>query len=89
MNGNATHLASGSYNSMFRVLGCYNGSDTSLEASRDPMRKRLQTPPPKVRRSACSTPAPRVAVIVQCVQALSARSTGLPVQTLASHVLTS
>lgn len=61
MNGNASHIASGSYNNTFRVFGSSGSSgardaagagETTLEASRDPMRKRLQTPPAKSNRFA-------------------------------------
>lgn len=44
MNGTGEYVASGSYSNMFRVFGCYSGADVALEASRDPMRRRLQTP---------------------------------------------
>lgn len=44
LNGRGDCVATGSYNNMFRVNGVWNGTDLSLEASRDPMRKRLQTP---------------------------------------------
>ncbi|KAI8475043.1 MAG: WD40-repeat-containing domain protein [Monoraphidium minutum] len=47
MNGDATYVASGSYSNSFRAFGAYNGADSTLEATRDPMRKRLQTPPSK------------------------------------------
>jgi serine/threonine-protein phosphatase 2A regulatory subunit B len=50
MNGNATYLASGSYSNSFRVFGAYNGAEGTLEATRDPMRKRAQTPPAKGNR---------------------------------------
>ena len=39
MNGDASYVASGSYNNSFRAFGAYNGSDATLEASRDPMRR--------------------------------------------------
>mmetsp|Transcript_16548 Transcript_16548/g.35802 ORF Transcript_16548/g.35802 Transcript_16548/m.35802 type:complete len:478 (-) Transcript_16548:866-2299(-) len=44
MNGRGDAIATGSYNNLFRVFGTWNGTDLTLEASRDPMRKRLQTP---------------------------------------------
>ena len=47
MNGKGDAVATGSYNNLFRVFGTSNGNDLTLEASRDPMRKRLQTPPSK------------------------------------------
>eukprot|EP00983_Pelagomonas_calceolata_P066960 1149294-Pelagomonas_calceolata.AAC.2 len=43
INGSGDAICTGSYNNMFRVFGV-NGVDLTLEASRDPMRKRLQTP---------------------------------------------
>jgi hypothetical protein len=50
MNGAATYVASGSYNNSFKV---FKGSDGAqgipLEATRDPMRRRLQ--PVRVSRS--------------------------------------
>ena len=49
MNGQGDAIATGSYNNLFRVFGTWNGTDLTLEASRDPMRKRLQAPPSKVR----------------------------------------
>lgn len=43
MNGAATYVASGSYNNSFKVFKCADGSQgTPLEATRDPMRRRLQ-----------------------------------------------
>lgn len=44
INGKGDAIATGSYNNLFRVFGTWNGADLTLEASRDPMRKRLQTP---------------------------------------------
>ncbi|KAL6756775.1 WD40-repeat-containing domain protein [Haematococcus lacustris] len=44
MNGKGDAIATGSYNNMFRVFGTWNSADLTLEASRDPMRKRLTTP---------------------------------------------
>ena len=48
MNGAGDAIATGSYNNLFRVFGTWNGTDLTLEASRDPMRKRLQAPASKV-----------------------------------------
>jgi hypothetical protein len=43
MNGAATYVASGSYNNSFKVFKCADdGQGTPLEATRDPMRRRLQ-----------------------------------------------
>ncbi|GAX82314.1 hypothetical protein CEUSTIGMA_g9743.t1 [Chlamydomonas eustigma] len=47
MNGQGDAIATGSYNNLFRVCGTWNGTDLTLEASRDPMRKRLQAPASK------------------------------------------
>lgn len=44
MSGRGDCFTTGSYNNLFRVFGAWNGTDGTLEASRDPMRKRLQTP---------------------------------------------
>lgn len=38
-------MATGSYNNLFRVFGTWNNTDLTLEASRDPMRKRLNAAP--------------------------------------------
>jgi serine/threonine-protein phosphatase 2A regulatory subunit B len=48
MNGAATHVASGSYSNAFRVFGA-GGGEATLEATRDPMRRRAQAAPAKVR----------------------------------------
>ena len=48
INGQGTGIVTGSYNNLFRVFGTWNGNDLTLEASRDPMRKRLQVPSSKV-----------------------------------------
>ncbi|KAF8057777.1 PP2AB2 [Scenedesmus sp. PABB004] len=44
MSGDATHVASGSYNNTFKVFKAASdgGAGVQLEASRDPMRRRLQ-----------------------------------------------
>lgn len=43
MNGAATYVASGSYNNSFKVFKCADGAQgIPLEATRDPMRRRLQ-----------------------------------------------
>lgn len=44
INGKGDAIATGSYNNLFRVFDTWNGVDLTLEASRDPMRKRLQAP---------------------------------------------
>lgn len=51
MNGTASYVASGSYNNSFKVFKAADGSQgVPLEASRDPMRRRLQ--PVRVRAAA-------------------------------------
>jgi serine/threonine-protein phosphatase 2A regulatory subunit B len=53
MNGSASNVASGSYSNTFKVFKCGEGAQgLPLEASRDPMRRRLQ-PAQKVRQMAC------------------------------------
>ena len=53
MSGNGEHIATGTYSNFFRVLKREEAwpakSETLLEASRDPLRKRFQAP--KARRS--------------------------------------
>ena len=55
-SGDGSHIATGTYSNSFHVVGrgIVNGampsSDTVLEASRDPQRKRFQQTPTKVRR---------------------------------------
>lgn len=44
INGKGDSICTGSYNNMFRVFGTDGSTDLTLEASRDPMRKRLQAP---------------------------------------------
>lgn len=59
MNGSGDGIATGSYNNLFRVFGTWNGTDMTMEASRDPMRKRLQAPASKSNRFGASRkPAP-------------------------------
>ncbi len=46
LSGKGDHFATGTYSNFFRVLDKQQGSgDVLLEASRDPLRKRLQNPP--------------------------------------------
>ena len=40
-SGSGAHVATGSYSNTFRVVSRADGADASLEASRDPQRKRL------------------------------------------------
>lgn len=58
-------MASGSYNNKFRIFGCSNGVELSLDASRDPLRKRMQTPP-KVRGVDCLGQHPCVLLVLLC-----------------------
>ncbi|KAB1219742.1 Serine/threonine protein phosphatase 2A 55 kDa regulatory subunit B beta isoform [Morella rubra] len=46
LSGDGLRVASGSYSNLFRVFGCSEGSTeaTTLEASKNPMRRQLQTP---------------------------------------------
>ncbi|GFP86110.1 serine/threonine protein phosphatase 2a 55 kDa regulatory subunit b beta isoform [Phtheirospermum japonicum] len=46
LSGDGLRVATGSYSNLFRVFGCAPGSTeaTSLEASKNPMRRQVQTP---------------------------------------------
>ncbi|KAM7480530.1 hypothetical protein LguiA_028743 [Lonicera macranthoides] len=46
LSGDGQRVATGSYSNLFRVFGCAAGSTevTSLEASKNPMRRQVQTP---------------------------------------------
>ncbi len=44
MNGKGDAVATGSYNNLFRLFNKNSGEDCTLEASRDPTRKRLHVP---------------------------------------------
>ncbi|KAL9255487.1 Serine/threonine protein phosphatase 2A 55 kDa regulatory subunit B beta isoform-like protein [Drosera capensis] len=46
LSGDGQRVATGSYSNLFRVFGCAPGSTeaTSLEASKNPMRRQVQTP---------------------------------------------
>ncbi|KAL8137042.1 hypothetical protein V2J09_003043 [Rumex salicifolius] len=46
LSGDGTRVATGSYSNLFRVFGCAPGSTeaATLEASKNPMRKQVQTP---------------------------------------------
>ncbi|WOK96886.1 serine/threonine protein phosphatase [Canna indica] len=45
VSGDGLHVATGSYSNLFRVFGCIPGSNeaTTLEASKNPMRRQVQT----------------------------------------------
>ncbi|KAK4774383.1 hypothetical protein SAY86_009318 [Trapa natans] len=51
LSGDSMRVATGSYSNLFRVFGCTPGSNeaTTLEASKNPMRRQVQTPsrPPR------------------------------------------
>jgi len=57
-NGSGTAVATGSYNNLFRVFNTQDRTDMTLEASRDPMRKRLQVPPSKNSRAGAAPRKP-------------------------------
>lgn len=42
ISGNGQYVTTGSYNNFLKVTGTSGGPDTIVEASRDPLRKRLQ-----------------------------------------------
>ncbi|CAI0462150.1 unnamed protein product [Linum tenue] len=46
LSGDGSRVATGSYSNLFRVFGCSPGSTeaTTLEASKNPMRRQVQTP---------------------------------------------
>ncbi|CAI9274939.1 unnamed protein product [Lactuca saligna] len=47
LSGDGQRVASGSYSNLFRVFGCSEGSSeaTTLEATKNPTRRQIQTPP--------------------------------------------
>nr|XP_043607142.1 serine/threonine protein phosphatase 2A 55 kDa regulatory subunit B beta isoform-like [Erigeron canadensis]XP_043607143.1 serine/threonine protein phosphatase 2A 55 kDa regulatory subunit B beta isoform-like [Erigeron canadensis] len=47
LSGDGQRVATGSYSNMFRVFGCAEGSSeaTTLEATKNPTRRQIQTPP--------------------------------------------
>ena len=49
ISGNGQYVTTGSYNNFLKVTGRQGGPETIVEASRDPLRKRLQ-PQAKVQR---------------------------------------
>ena len=55
-SGSGAHVATGSYSNCFRVVARADASDATLEASRDPQRKRLSVPPSKVRARCLAKP---------------------------------
>ncbi|KAL3639745.1 Serine/threonine protein phosphatase 2A 55 kDa regulatory subunit B beta isoform [Castilleja foliolosa] len=46
LSGDGNRVATGSYSNLFRIFGCASGSNeaTTLEASKNPMRRQVQTP---------------------------------------------
>ena len=61
ISGNGQYVTTGSYNNFLKVTGTNGGPDTIVEASRDPLRKRLQ-------------PQAKVGVPLQHIVALSVTS---------------
>lgn len=47
LSGDGKRVATGSYSNLFRVFGCSEGSseETTLEATKNPTRRQIQTPP--------------------------------------------
>lgn len=56
LSGDGQRVATGSYSNLFRVFGCAPGSTeaTTLEASKNPMRRQVQTTPSRPSRSLSS-----------------------------------
>ncbi|KAG6395742.1 hypothetical protein SASPL_141866 [Salvia splendens] len=56
LSGDGQRVATGSYSNLFRVFGCGPGSTeaTTLEASKNPMRRQVQTPSRPSRSLGCS-----------------------------------
>ena len=50
ISGNGQYVTTGSYNNFLKVTGRQGGPETIVEASRDPLRKRLQPQAAKVQR---------------------------------------
>nr|KAJ0218586.1 hypothetical protein LSAT_V11C300110480 [Lactuca sativa] len=59
LSGDGQRVASGSYSNLFRVFGCSSGSSeaTTLEATKNPTRRQIQTPPRFLRSPANYTHA--------------------------------
>ena len=58
ISGSGQYVTTGSYNNFLKVTGRQGGPETIVEASRDPLRKRLQ-PQAKVQRPV-SSPQPTI-----------------------------
>ncbi|XP_020265193.1 serine/threonine protein phosphatase 2A 55 kDa regulatory subunit B beta isoform-like isoform X2 [Asparagus officinalis] len=70
LSGDGQRVATGSYSNLFRVFGCAAGSTeaTTLEASKNPMRRQVQTP---------SRPARSLTSLTRVVRRGGAESPGL------------
>lgn len=58
LSGDGQRVATGSYSNMFRVFGCSEGSSeaTTLEATKNPTRRQIQTPPRYLRSPGNNSP---------------------------------
>ncbi|GJV62280.1 serine/threonine protein phosphatase 2A 55 kDa regulatory subunit B beta isoform-like protein isoform X1 [Tanacetum coccineum] len=58
LSGDGQRVATGSYSNMFRVFGCTEGSSeaTTLEATKNPTRRQIQTPPRYLRSPGNNSP---------------------------------
>ncbi|XP_052182780.1 serine/threonine protein phosphatase 2A 55 kDa regulatory subunit B beta isoform isoform X4 [Diospyros lotus] len=70
LSGDGLRVATGSYSNIFRVFGCVAGSTeaTTLEASKNPMRRQVQTP---------SRPSRSLSSITRVVRRAGAESPGV------------
>ncbi|XP_057976934.1 serine/threonine protein phosphatase 2A 55 kDa regulatory subunit B beta isoform isoform X2 [Malania oleifera] len=70
LSGDGLRVATGSYSNLFRVFGCTAGSTeaTTLEASKNPMRRQVQTP---------SRPSRSLSSITRVVRRAGAESPGV------------
>ncbi|KAL8223313.1 hypothetical protein R6Q57_018788 [Mikania cordata] len=61
LSGDSQRVATGSYSNLFRVFGCGSGSTeaTTLEATKNPMRRQVQTPSRPIRSLSSITRAVR------------------------------
>ncbi|CAI0392123.1 unnamed protein product [Linum tenue] len=70
LSGDGSRVATGSYSNLFRVFGCSPGSTetTTLEASKNPMRRQVQTP---------SRPSRSLTTLTRVVRRAGAESPGV------------
>ncbi|OVA11772.1 Protein phosphatase 2A [Macleaya cordata] len=70
LSGDGERIATGSYSNLFRVFGCAAGSTeaTTLEASKNPMRRQVQTP---------SRPSRSLSSLTRVVRRAGADNTGV------------